>query len=366
MFYRFRGKEGTDDLHRQEIADIISPLLRYSASYNNMEVPYSILFETFHPAEATGTFIYSVAAPNDSIYSVLDYNEAMPILKNRMLHQHSYYELLYVLEGELYQIIESRRHIYPTGSCCLLNLNVRHTEEFSTNFRAIFLELSQDFLLDLFSKDQALYFEEEQHREDSRIQAFFEHYTDSDTENEKAYIDFIPRNGTAETQETMHKIFSKIYETTISPNAGSTFIIKYLVLQLFSMLEKDEYYQTTPIQLGTEAEALLFNQISKIMARTNGRTTRSQLEQQLNYSGDYLNKIVKKYTGLSIFNYGMSFCMREATRMLLHSSDSIAQIAAALGFKNRAHFYKIFGKTYGMTPKEYRERGQTAITGENI
>lgn len=357
MFYCLQGTEGTDSIHQLENSSIISPLRREAASYNKMDGPYSILSETFHPGEAEGTFIYAVATPNNSNYCVLDQKEAMQTLHDRMLHQHSYYELLYVLDGELYQIIESSRHVYPAGSCCLLNLNVRHTEEFSTDFQAIFLALSRDFLQDLFCKDQVLYFTEEQQRADSRIQSFFEHYMDTETENEKAYIDFIPCDGKADIQEYMHRIFSNIYKITMNPTAGSTFLVKYLVMQLFSLLEKEENYQTTPIQLGTESEALLFNQISKIMTRTKGRTTRSQLEQQLNYSGDYLNKIVKKYSGLSIFNYGMSFCMREAARLLRQSPDSITQIAAELGFKNRAHFYKIFNRTYGMTPNEYRQQG---------
>ena len=59
---------------------------------------------------------------------------------------------------------------------------------------------------------------------------------------------------------------------------------------------------------------------------------------------------------MSLFDYGMVFCMQAAGKRLAESKEAISEIAEDLGFSNRTHFYNIFKKHYGMTPKQFRER----------
>lgn len=99
----------------------------------------------------------------------------------------------------------------------------------------------------------------------------------------------------------------------------------------------------------------MFSRISHLLEDTNGHMSKSRLEETLNYSGNYLNTIVNKYTGMCLFDYGMSFCLKKAELMLKNSNDSISNIALKLGFSNRTHFYKLFKGKYGVTPKEFRE-----------
>ena len=82
---------------------------------------------------------------------------------------------------------------------------------------------------------------------------------------------------------------------------------------------------------------------------------RAQLEQLLNYSGDYLNRIVNRYTGLCLFDYGMTFCLKKAAQYLSETDESVSSIATKLHFSNRTHFYALFKAKYGVTPKEFRD-----------
>lgn len=122
------------------------------------------------------------------------------------------------------------------------------------------------------------------------------------------------------------------------------------------MLNDRTLYHTNPVAIGTEAENHLYTEITHIMELTSGRATRAQLEEELHYSGTYLNRIVKKYTGLSIFDYGMTFCMKNAAALLTGTELSIAEIASRLQFGNRSNFYKQFTGFYHMTPAQYREK----------
>ena len=76
----------------------------------------------------------------------------------------------------------------------------------------------------------------------------------------------------------------------------------------------------------------------------------------LNYNGTYLGKIVKKYTGQSLFDYSMNFTMEYAAKLLRETKKSVSEIASELKFNNRTHFYKIFNSYYEVTPKAYRDQ----------
>ncbi len=100
----------------------------------------------------------------------------------------------------------------------------------------------------------------------------------------------------------------------------------------------------------------LFSRIEHLLEENSGRLSREELSHALHYSGDYLNRIVHKYTGLSLHRYGMELCIKKAAHELLGTTDSVSAIADRLCFTNRSYFYKLFEETYGMTPKEFRNR----------
>ena len=102
-------------------------------------------------------------------------------------------------------------------------------------------------------------------------------------------------------------------------------------------------------------ESSLFARIDQILEERHGRITHSELSGILNYNGSYLGRIVKKYTGKSLFDYGMTFTMKYAAKELTHTNKTAADIAAELNFSNRSHFYRLFKDHFGVTPNEYRK-----------
>ena len=184
------------------------------------------------------------------------------------------------------------------------------------------------------------------------------HFFTEDFKNEsvavREYIDFIPvspKNGS----KKMYNLFDTLLHMFLTPEPGTTYSIKMILLQIFCLLNDRSRYKNVPVRIGTETESLLFLKITECMQETNGRISRSGLQQHLHYNGAYLNRIVMKFTGLSIFGYGMTFCMQQAGALLTSSHTDISLIAESLGFQNRTHFYKKFEDTYGMTPGEYRK-----------
>ncbi|MCI5621371.1 MAG: helix-turn-helix transcriptional regulator [Lachnospiraceae bacterium] len=67
-----------------------------------------------------------------------------------------------------------------------------------------------------------------------------------------------------------------------------------------------------------------------------------------------LKKEFKEVYGVSIAAHVKEHRMELAARLLQESSDSIAQIAQAVGYTSQSRFATAFKEKYGVLPTEYR------------
>lgn len=322
--------------------------------YYQTHTPVSLIFTRYVPEEEN-PYRIAILSPDFSYYHILSRDEFNEIHgSNRPLHQHDTYELVYVLKGELFQRIENSRHKYIENSCCLINRNIRHTEEYSSGFHTLNLSLSREFLSTLIADSKDTFFNIEKKLSDTDLSRFLQDEFQPDTCSEKKYIDFIPQPGVQDAQNYIYTILDKITNIMLNPFKGSSFAIKSYIYFILCCLDDRRYYHTNPISLGSPTENRLFAQITQLMEQTNGRVSRSELSSRLNYSGSYINYIIQKYSGLSTFEYGLSFTMQKATYLLQNENMSVSEIITFLGFSDRTHFYKLFQESYGMTPRAYR------------
>jgi len=70
---------------------------------------------------------------------------------------------------------------------------------------------------------------------------------------------------------------------------------------------------------------------------------------------NYLSKIFKQEVGESFIEYIIRVKMREAKNLICNSNDKIYEIADKLHYKDVGHFTRLFKKTYGVSPTEYRQ-----------
>ena len=324
-----------------------------------MDSPFKLETYAFHPKDKDHFFTMTLLAPDNILYTSLSKEEMSHRLDKSRLHKHDYYELMFVLEGEIYQLIENKRYLYQPGSCCLLNKNVFHTEEHSTDYRVAFLGIKEDFLKTLLSHLHMQYFQIERRHTPTALEAFLSDSVSHPFDTGKKYMNFYPKQDKAWLVSNVHGIFEQLANELLAPQNGSSYIIEGLIVKLFHLLANTAYFDDVPIQIGTPKEATLFHDISNLMAETGGRISREQIAEELHYSSDYVNKVCKKYSGMSLYDYGMSFCMQKAATLLLETDLAIEDIAFSLGFVNRTNFYKQFQKVYGLTPARFRKQHAT-------
>ncbi len=271
---------------------------------------------------------------------------------NSPLHQHDYFEFLMVLKGEVIQRIEDKEYLYTAGSCCLINRNIIHTERYVGKCTVLFLALSNDFVRELVDSEKVSLFPAEDAPRQNAVFHFMEQNIHSD--EQKDYLDFFPTFQNTESAQTLHDFGDKLIRTLLFPSLGSTYLLKGTICQIFSYLGSPGQYHMVPVKLHSGADFLIFLRVRSLLNDTDGRMTRTELEKVLHYSGNYLNTIVKRHTGMCLFDYGMTFTLERAKQLLETTTLSVSAIAEQLKFGNRTHFYKHFKEKYGVTPQEYR------------
>ena len=70
----------------------------------------------------------------------------------------------------------------------------------------------------------------------------------------------------------------------------------------------------------------------------------------------HLNRIFSKHKGMGLGNYVISRKISEARKKLMRNDSLIKDVAYDLGFSNVSYFCRLFKKTTGKTPENYRKR----------
>ena len=335
------------DFDKSNYMNMVSEYIRENNTLHTSDSDITLFLMTCDESNKDAALITAILSDKYNVYFSQSKAEVIADNEKTILHRHSSYELMYVLEGEVYQNIENERHYYSEGSGCLMNLNTRHMEEYSGCYKIIFLQLSPEYIEKL--RNATYLFEEK----NPFLNNFFDDHRHENNIT-KEYIDFIPTQNLSWLKSNMNKFFDKLFNEFVNPSISATYMINAYLCNIFYNLFSKEYYIDTPIRIGSEPERLLFEQITAFMIASHSKVTRKMLTDKFSYSGDYLYKIISKYTGMSIYNYSVELCMREAERLLRTTDLNINEIAESVGFHNYTQFYKQFQKRFNLTPRKYR------------
>jgi AraC-like DNA-binding protein len=173
---------------------------------------------------------------------------------------------------------------------------------------------------------------------------------------QRSYLDFIPlyqnENGPARLKELTEAIIHNL----MFPDFGSSYAILGLLCETLCYISSSSNYHCSLTEITQGNDYLIFERINHLLTESNGRLSRQELSGKLNYSGDYINRIVNKYAGMCLHDYCMDICIKKAAKLIASTERPISDISISLGFTNRTYFYKIFSQKFGVTPKEYRRQ----------
>lgn len=266
---------------------------------------------------------------------------------NFFLHQHDYFELMYVLDGIVPVQIENKLYQYQCNDLCLINRSVKHIERFDSDCTVVFICLPVKLAAEIHAKlipgthDTILHFFQENLENSS---AHGKNYLELRKDNNIQHNRYSPR-------ETLQQMLKELREQY----AGCMSIVQGLLFRFFYCLTADFGYTPYFAHLDFSQSDYIFEQINAYLIQVNGQINRKDLEMLLHYNADYINKIVKRHCGMTLTEYGQSYRMKQAAKLICTTTMSISKISQELGFESKAYFYRLFEKYYHMSPVSYRK-----------
>jgi len=97
--------------------------------------------------------------------------------------------------------------------------------------------------------------------------------------------------------------------------------------------------------------------IISCIKRDYKHVTLDTLAEDFHLSKPYLSKYIKEKAGMTFQEAVRKERMKKARGMLRETNQTVEAIAAEVGYENVEHFNRLFKKSYGITPVQYRKQG---------
>jgi AraC-like DNA-binding protein len=159
---------------------------------------------------------------------------------------------------------------------------------------------------------------------------------------------------TLPANEQVDAIFKSLYT---GPESLRTAHFKLKVLELLLHLESVSLPSDAHLNQYQSEQVETIRAIHDyMMAHLDQRFTIDALSKQYLINTTTLKTVFKAVYGTSIAAHIKEHRMENASTLLKETTDSVAHIAAAVGYENQSKFAAAFKETYGMLPTEYRKR----------
>lgn len=326
-----------------------------SSIYQYLEItmPYLILYESVNPNNDKSVFFEFTENSKNMIYSTYQNYES---LNNNPLHSHDFYEITYVLSGNLTMQIEDEYVTYTAGDCCLSNKNIHHREIMDRNTEIVLFLLKEEFIRNVL--DTNYYYDRigNPHATGTFFYKLFAENTKNPFYDAKEYIDFRIKEGGSAT--SIYEIINQMISEITGVHSGKSHMMKALLCRFIEQMENPDLYaiQTHWAKLSNEEQ--IINKIALAYEKKSGMLSHKEIECITGYNSDYVGRIVKKNTGKTLSEYGRAFLLKKVASLLTNTTMGIGEICEELGYSNRNYFNKIFIHAYGITPSEYRKQNK--------
>lgn len=253
-------------------------------------------------------------------------------------HKHSFFEIVYVESGAGIQCINQHEFPYKAGHIFLLPPLDCHSFKVQEPSRFYYIRFTDHY----FMNEDGL----TQHREwFDRIAYILANYN-------KVPGDIIASE--REREFIIHNIKS-IYQEYASADAYSDAIISGTVASILNILARS--IEKRYVEQANEVE----NRFGEILRYINNHLADKDkirvpaLADKFGISPTYFSEYFKKQAGDSLANYITKAKLRLVETKVLHTDQSLKEIAYELNFTDSSHLARTFKKAYGITITQFKE-----------
>lgn len=252
-------------------------------------------------------------------------------------HFHNYFELMYVFNGELRQVINGREVVLKKGEYALLNRNVSHSiiksGEDDIIFNFIIRPEFFDYISTLMDSENEIF--------NFILESMYSNYVDG-----KCFLFRVSHDEAIKS--IVENIITALYSHEPSRNVKIKLYVGLLLTEFTNCVDGVELLGES--NYDNVMNIKILNYILKEFREGSLAAIAAQLHQP-----EYkICRVVKKYTGRTFKQIVQDTRLNYAGKLLLTTRMPINEIMNEVGYENITYFYKIFKAKYSSTPNEYR------------
>lgn len=245
------------------------------------------------------------------------------------LHCHNFYEVYFFLEGDVDYLVEGQKYKPTPNSLLLLAPHVFHGVRINTD--SPYRRCSMHFHPDILSPGRRAFL----------LSAF---PSPGKNPGQKIYYEHTERFGLPVYFEAL-KSCAERTETTKEQQLP--ICVEALLSQIISMYEAESPAVQAP------ATDTIFRIIWYLNQHLGDEITLDEISERFFISKHHLNKVFKKATGTTVFDYLLHKRVIAAQQLLINGS-SAQDAALASGFKDYSSFYRSYTRILGHSPLKDR------------
>ena len=271
---------------------------------------------------------------NKTIWSIdsIDEREMIRFIRDKAvaetpLHGHEFMEIEYIQNGSIVQTINGKEYLGKKGDFFVLYKGDIHGYVPSEDTEIVNLVFYSELYDETFWQDFCI-------QDKVRL-------------NHMVHLKKSERDKLATLLDLMEEEFNSKKENYI-------FILRQFLHIVITLLVRAGKGDNSPFNSH-------ISEIIKYIDENVGNITVSSLAEHFGYSANYFTKIFKKNLGVAPIEYINRRKIIAAIKKLLQTEDSIETIMYDLNFFNKTHFYNLFKRYTGQSPKSIRQTNGNKI-----
>ncbi len=263
--------------------------------------------------------------------------------ENIIYHTHEFVEICYVYSGNGCHIVDDKEYKVQKGDIFIINYDMRHSF-YSINkvnplitYNIMFKPCFFDGTLLDFNDFNSL-----------TMSYLFNNIWNEDISKPNLRL-------SAVEQQDFDLLISNIYKEYTIRNLGYLNIIRAYLIELIIKIMRSLNNVSIKDKVCNKKEYLVNSILSYLSDNYKGTFDFNELAAKIFYSKNYLSKIFKESTGITLSDYMQNLRINEACTLIKHSDKRIIDIAYEVGYSDYKSFITTFKRIKGITPSEYRK-----------
>lgn len=253
-------------------------------------------------------------------------------------HEHSFFEIVYVLSGTCKQRIRGKTFTFVQGDLCLIPPNVEHGLEVFDDSLILNILIRRSTFLDIFINTM---------RDKTEISFFF--LENIYAKQKVRYLIYHTNE-----DELIRNYILDMYFEQINSDEYSDQIICSILNILFMQLTR-RYKKSLEIPEVNQKGKAYENQFLNYILNNYSTVTLKELSEHFSFSVPYCSKLIKSLTGYNFSELLTSIRMQQGESLLLLTQLSIAEISDKIGYEHPETFVRAFKRNFGTNPSQYRK-----------